>query len=74
MVAQVKCTSHDPQLCSFSTAVVWIGFNSKSYSVNETEGRADIFVEVLRGRLERPAEVNVTFTSGTAIGKSGRTL
>ena len=40
--------------------------------MDETEGDVTIFVSVLMGRLERSAEVELTFISGTALGKSGQ--
>ena len=40
--------------------------------MNETEGSVTIFVAVLMGRLERSAEVELNFVSGTALGMSGQ--
>ena len=45
-----------------------IGFEPSNYLMMESDRSTTIFVQLLQGRLERSAEVEVLLSNGSALG------
>lgn len=57
-------------LLSPHTAELVVGFDPDNYTIRESNGSVSVVVRVLEGHLDRSAEVSVSLTSGSALGKS----
>ena len=55
--------------CIVYTAVVVIGFDADTYSVNESDGSLTVYVQTMKGRLKRSVIVEVSLINGHALGE-----